>query len=39
VNLAAAIVTLLALRMVTRPADAEFTFGHCQVEYFSSGFG
>jgi cation diffusion facilitator family transporter len=38
VNLAAAIVALLALRMVTRPADAEFTFGYYKVEYFSSGF-
>jgi cation diffusion facilitator family transporter len=38
VNLAAAIVALLALRMVSRPADEEFTFGYSKVEYFSSGF-
>ena len=38
VNLAAAVVALFALRMVTRPADDEFTFGYSKVEYFSSGF-
>ena len=38
VNLAAAIVALLALRMVIRPANDEFTFGFNKVEYFSSGF-
>jgi len=38
VNLVAAIVALLALRMVSRPADDEFTFGYSKVEYFSSGF-
>jgi len=38
VNLAAAIVALLALRMVSRPADDEFTFGYFKVEYVSSGF-
>ena len=38
VNLAAAIVALFALRIVTRPADDEFTFGYSKVEYFSSGF-
>ncbi len=38
VNLAAAIVALLALRTVTRPADDEFTFGYAKVEYFASGF-
>jgi cation diffusion facilitator family transporter len=38
VNLAAAIVALIALRTVTRPADDEFTFGYAKVEYFSSGF-
>jgi cation diffusion facilitator family transporter len=38
VNLAAAIVALLALRMVIRPANDEFTFGYSKVEYFSSGF-
>ena len=38
VNLAAAIVALLALRIVVRPANDEFTFGYSKVEYFSSGF-
>lgn len=38
VNLAAAIVALVALRMVNRPADDEFTFGYSKIEYFSSGF-
>ena len=38
VNLAAAIVALFALRVVTRPATDEFTFGYSKVEYFSSGF-
>jgi cation diffusion facilitator family transporter len=38
VNLAAAIVALFALRMVSRPANDEFTFGYSKVEYFSSGF-
>lgn len=37
-NLAAAIVALIALRMVTRPADDEYTFGYSKVEYFASGF-
>jgi cation diffusion facilitator family transporter len=38
VNLASAIVALLALRVASRPADDEFTFGYSKVEYFSSGF-
>lgn len=38
VNLAAAIVALLALRIVVRPANDEFTFGYSKVEYFASGF-
>jgi cation diffusion facilitator family transporter len=38
VNLAAAIVALLALRVLTRPASDEFAFGYSKVEYFSSGF-
>ncbi len=38
VNLAAAIVALIALRIVTRPASDDFTFGYSKVEYFSSGF-
>lgn len=38
VNLAAAIVALLALRVAGRPANDEFTFGFSKVEYFASGF-
>jgi cation diffusion facilitator family transporter len=38
VNLAAAIVALIALRILSRPANDEFTFGFSKVEYFSSGF-
>jgi cation diffusion facilitator family transporter len=38
VNLAAAIVALLVLYLITRPANDEFTFGFSKAEYFSSGF-
>jgi cation diffusion facilitator family transporter len=38
VNLAAAIVALIALTILIRPANDEFTFGFSKVEYFSSGF-
>ncbi len=38
VNLAAAIVALLVLKLITRPANDEFTFGFSKAEYFSSGF-
>jgi len=38
VNLAAAIVALLALRMVVRPANDEYAFGYSKIEYFASGF-
>jgi len=38
VNLAAAIVALLVLTLITRPANDEFTFGYSKAEYFSSGF-
>jgi divalent metal cation (Fe/Co/Zn/Cd) transporter len=38
VNLAAAVVALWALRLASRPADDEFTFGYSKVEYFASGF-
>lgn len=38
VNLASAIVALIALRIVARPANDEFTFGFSKVEYFASGF-
>jgi cation diffusion facilitator family transporter len=38
VNLAAAIVALIALRILSRPASDEYTFGYYKVEYFSRGF-
>jgi cation diffusion facilitator family transporter len=38
VNLATAIVALIALNIAARPADEEFTYGYSKVEYFSSGF-
>jgi cation diffusion facilitator family transporter len=38
VNLASAIVALIVLRVITRPANDEFTFGYSKAEYFSSGF-
>src|SRR5512135_2081548 len=38
VNLAAAIIALIALTILTRPADEEYTFGFAKVEYFASGF-
>ncbi len=37
VNLVAAIVTLVALRVAAAPADAEHPFGHERAEYISSG--
>jgi cation diffusion facilitator family transporter len=38
VNLATAIVALVALSIAARPADEEFAFGYSKVEFFSSGF-
>src|SRR5512139_1095112 len=38
VNLATAIVALIALSIAARPADEEFAFGYSKVEFFSSGF-
>jgi cation diffusion facilitator family transporter len=38
VNLAAAVVALLVLTLITRPANDEFTFGYFKAEYFSGGF-
>lgn len=38
VNLATAVVALITLRIVTRPANEEFAFGFSKVEYFSTGF-
>jgi cation diffusion facilitator family transporter len=38
VNLAAAIVALIALAAAARPEDEEHRYGHSKAEYFSSGF-
>ncbi|MCU0497782.1 MAG: cation diffusion facilitator family transporter [Anaerolineae bacterium] len=38
VNLATAIVALIALTIAARPPDADHPFGHDKIEYFSSGF-
>ena len=38
VNLTAAVVALFVLKLITRPANDEFTFGYSKAEYFSSGF-
>ncbi|MEO8486829.1 MAG: cation diffusion facilitator family transporter [Betaproteobacteria bacterium] len=38
VNLAAACVALVALRLAARPADEEHPYGRGKAEYFSSGF-
>jgi cation diffusion facilitator family transporter len=38
VNLASAIVALIVLTIIIRPANDEFTFGYSKAEYFSSGF-
>lgn len=38
VNLATAIVALIALIIASKPADEEFAFGYAKVEFFSSGF-
>jgi cation diffusion facilitator family transporter len=38
VNLAAAIVALIALHILSRPANDDYTFGYFKVEYFASGF-
>jgi cation diffusion facilitator family transporter len=37
VNLVAAIIALLALRVAARPADAGHHYGHGKAEYFSAG--
>lgn len=37
VNLAAAIIALLALRLAARPADDRHPYGHGKVEYMSAG--
>ena len=38
VNLGAAIVALLMLRLAERPPDEEHAYGYTKAEYFSSGF-
>jgi cation diffusion facilitator family transporter len=38
VNLAAAIVALIALSAAARPEDEDHRYGHSKAEYFSSGF-
>jgi cation diffusion facilitator family transporter len=37
VNLAAAVVALIALIIATRPPDDDHAYGHSKAEYFSSG--
>ena len=37
VNLAAAIVALIALSAAARPEDDDHRYGHSKAEYFSSG--
>lgn len=37
VNLVAAVVALIALKMSIRPADEKFTFGRTKAEYLSAG--
>ncbi|WRS29294.1 cation diffusion facilitator family transporter [Actinomycetaceae bacterium MB13-C1-2] len=36
VNLAAAIVALIALKTIVRPADSKYTYGRSKAEYFSA---
>ncbi|WP_028080559.1 cation diffusion facilitator family transporter [Solimonas soli] len=38
VNLGAAVVAFLTLRLAAQPPDHEHAFGHGKAEYFSSGF-
>ena len=38
VNLAAAVVALIALAAAARPEDHDHRYGHSKAEYFSSGF-
>jgi cation diffusion facilitator family transporter len=38
VNLAAAVVALIALTTAARPEDEDHRYGHSKAEYFSSGF-
>lgn len=36
INLVAAIIAIIALKVASRPADAEHNFGHGRAEYFSA---
>lgn len=38
VNLATATIALVVLKIASRPADEEHTYGHTKAEYFASGF-
>jgi len=38
VNLAAAVVALLMIRIAARPADEDHAYGYSKAEYFASGF-
>jgi cation diffusion facilitator family transporter len=38
VNLAAAVVALVMIRLAARPPDEEFAYGYSKAEYFASGF-
>jgi cation diffusion facilitator family transporter len=38
VNVVAAVVALIALRVASRPADENHHYGHGKAEYFSAGF-
>ncbi|PHX62977.1 MAG: cation-efflux pump [Planctomycetaceae bacterium] len=38
INLIAAIIAFIAVRLSERPADDTHTYGHEKIEYFSSGF-
>jgi cation diffusion facilitator family transporter len=37
VNLVAAVVAMLALRVAVKPADEEHAYGHAKAEYFAAG--
>jgi cation diffusion facilitator family transporter len=38
VNLAAAVVALVMIRLAARPPDEEYAYGYSKAEYFASGF-
>ena len=37
VNLVAAVVALVVLKVIAKPADQDHEFGHSKAEYFSAG--